>query len=215
MIKDGTLFSPVRPTQLAIAALIAMLAPFPTLLASPAVAATPARPAAAKQWAPEGCPPASAAGSGRSTIKVSGPCGFEYKGEAECNTELDDMQMMVKRPAKKGGELLLYVNIERYVGAGRYKPPNDLYVSLKRGNRIWRWSTNDYSVVVGPGSSYVVLDNVLLEPELLLEGCTGPQWNYQCDGRGNDAQHMASTTTVTGTLYCKAGGPKKATVPIP
>ena len=208
-------FSPAWPARLALAAGIALSAAFAALVASPAIAAAPARPPAAKQWAPEGCPPAPAPGRGRSTIKVTGPCGFQYKGEAECNTELDDMQMMVKRPAKNGGELLLYVNIERYVGAGRYKPPNDLYVSLMSGRKIYRWSSNDYSVVVAPGSAYVVFDNVVLEPELPLEGCTGPQWNYQCDGRGHNPLHMATTATVTGTLYCKAGGPKKATVPIP
>ena len=195
-----------------------MLVVFLTLSAHPpAAAAPPATPApqpAAGSWRPDACPPPPA-GSGPSTIKVTGPCALEHKGAVECNTESDDMQMIAVRRARKGAELMLYVNVERYVGAGRYKPPNDLYVSIKDGNKIYRWSANDFHVTVGPGSKYVELDNVLLEPELPLTGCTGPQWNYQCDGRLDVPEHMATRSTISGKLYCKAGGPKKATVPIP
>jgi hypothetical protein len=104
---------------------------------------------------------------------------------------------------------MLFVNVERFVGPGVYKPPNDVFVSLKDGTNIYRWWTNGFEVTVGPGSRYVTLRDVRLDPELLLVGCTGPQTNYQCDGRGDEPRLMETVSTVTGTIYCKAGDVKK------
>ena len=161
-------------------------------------------------WRPAACPPLAERGSGPSNLKVKGPCGFEFRGLATCEKEGDDLLVSVVRDAKNAAEVMLYINVERYVGPGTYKPPNDIWVSLKDGPTIYRWLNNSFEVTVGPGSKYVTLREVRLDPELVLVGCTGPQTNYQCDGRGDEPRHMQTVTTVAGTVYCKAAaGAKK------
>ena len=113
------------------------------------------------------------------------------------------------RKAKNAAEVMLYVNVERYVGPGHYKAPNDIFVSVKDGSTIYKWLSNTIQVTVGPGSKYVTLRDVRLDPELVLIGCTGPQNNYQCDGRGDQPKHMETITIVSGTIYCKARAAKK------
>jgi hypothetical protein len=172
-------------------------------------AADSARPAASPGWRPPACPPLPERGSGPSSVKVMGPCAFEHKGEAVCDASGDDLLVTVVRKARNGAELLFFVNVERYVGAGHYKAPNDVLVSLKDGTKIYRWWTNQSEVTVGPGSRFVTLKDVRLEPELVLVGCTGPQLNYQCDGRGDEPELMETSTIATGTIYCKPGGVKR------
>src|SRR5688572_2071171 len=65
------------------------------------------------------------------------------------------------------------------------QPQVVFFLSLKDGEKIYRWWSNSHEVTVGPESKFVTLHNVRLEPELVLVGCTGPQTNYQCDGRGD------------------------------
>jgi hypothetical protein len=183
---------------------------FTTGVAFVAHAATPAKSAGAEAWHPSACPPPAVLGKGPSSVKVTGPCAFEHKGEAECEALGDDLMVIVERKAKKSAELILYVNVERYVGPGKYKAPNDIYVSLKDGPKIYRWWSNRFEVTVGPESKYVTLAEVHLEPEMVLVGCTGPQTNYQCDGRSDtETQHMQTSSTVSGTIYCKAADAKK------
>ena len=171
-----------------------------------AYAAAPPPPAAAGKWRPAACPPLGGPGSGPSTLKVKGPCAFEHRAEADCEYTGDDFYVTVVRKARNGAELVFHVNVERYVGPGKYKAPNDVLVSLKDGSKIYRWWTNEFGVTVGPGSRYVSLHEVRLEPELVLIGCTGPQMNFQCDGRGDEPKHMETITIATGAIYCKAGG---------
>ena len=178
-----------------------------TYVARPVLAAAPARSAGA--WHPAACPPPPDGGKGPSKMKITGPCAVDITGEALCEAEFDDMTAIVTRKAKNGAELMLFINVERYAGAGTYKAPNDIFVGLKDKTTMYRWASNDFEATIGPGSRFVTLNNVKLEPELPLIKCTGPQTNYQCDDRGNDPGHMASITTVSGTLYCKGGGPKK------
>ena len=66
-------------------------------------------------------------------------------------------------------------------------------------------------LVAGLGLSYVPgFPEAHLEPELVLVGCTGPQTNYQCDGRSeNEPKHMETITTVSGTIYCHPGQVKR------
>jgi hypothetical protein len=172
-------------------------------------ALAPASAAAAAGWRPAGCPALGGPGQGPSSLKVTGPCAFEYKGEADCEAVGDDLLVTLTRPAKGGAELMFHVNVERYVGPGKYKPPNDVFVSLKDGSKIYRWWTNEYEVTVGPKSKFVTLRNVQLEPELVLVGCTGPQTNYQCDGRGDEPDHMGTLSSATGTIYCKPGNAQR------
>ena len=172
-------------------------------------AAEPTKRAAAKTWRPSECPPPPEKGLGPSTIKATGPCAFEHKGEADCEAAGDDFLVTAVRATRNKAELLLFVNVERYVGPGKYKAPNDVYVSLKDGSKIYRWWTNRAEVTVGPDSKFVTLHDVQLEPEMMLVGCTGPQTNYQCDGRSEQSGIMETHATVTGNIYCKAGGAKK------
>jgi hypothetical protein len=159
--------------------------------------------AADSTWHPPACPPPPDNESGRSSIKVTGPCGFESKAEAECEVLADDMQIILTRKAKNNAELMLYVNVERYVGPGTYKAPNDIFVSVLDGTKIYRWWSNQFVATVNAESKSVTLKDVKLEPELLLVGCTGPQDNYQCDGRGDEPKHMETMTSVSGTIVCK------------
>ena len=175
----------------------------------PAHAAPPSKPAAAGSWRPTACPPPAEQGEGPSSVKATGPCAFEHKGEAECEAVGDDLYVTVIRKAKKAAELMFFVNVERFVGPGKYKAPNDVLISLKDGSKIYRWWTNQTEVIVGPESRYVTLRDVRLEPELVLIGCTGPQSNFQCDGRSDDLAIMETTSTVSGTIYCKTGGATK------
>ena len=163
----------------------------------------------AKTWHPPGCPPPASGPKGQSRIKVAGPCAADWTVEADCENEIDDLTFTSRRKTKDGAEMVVYINVERYAGAGHYKAPNDMYVSVMHKNTIYRWSGNDFQATIGPGSKYVTVDDVKLEPELLLVGCTGLQTNYQCDGRGDDPGLRASMTTVSGTLYCKPAAPKK------
>jgi len=196
----------IRWTAIAISVWLAVAAD----MLSPVYAASPAPRPAAGNWRPPGCPPPATPGNGPSSLKVTGPCAFEHKGEAECEAEFDDLLITVVRKAKNAAELMLYINVERYVGAGNYKAPNDMFVSLKDGAKIYRWYSNDFEVTVGPQSKYVTVRDVRLEPELVLVGCTGPQTNYQCDGRSeNEPKHMETITTVSGTIYCRPGQVKR------
>lgn len=159
--------------------------------------------AADSKWHPPACPPPAQSDSGKSNIKVTGPCAFESKAEAECEILADDMQVILTRKAKNNAELMLYINVERYVGPGTYKAPNDMFVSLMDGEKIYRWWSNRFVATVGPESTSVTVKDVELEPELLLVGCTGPQTNYQCDGRGDEPKLMATSASVSGTIVCK------------
>lgn len=91
-----------------------------------------------------------------------------------CDAEGDDFLVTAVRAGKDSAELILYLNVERFVGPRTYKPPNDMYVSLKVGSKIYRWSTNEYEATVGPGSKSVTFKDVRLEAEPVLIGCTGP-----------------------------------------
>ena len=173
-------------------------------------AATPQPQPAAGPVRVPGCPPPpETRPGGPSSIKATGPCAFELTGEAECSAEFDDFLLSVTRPGKNSTELMLFINVERYVGPRVYKAPNDMWVSLKDGSKMYRWSTNQFEATVGPGSKYVTFKDVHLEAEPILTGCTGPQTNYQCDGREDDNRFMTTSAIVTGTLYCKKAPPPK------
>jgi hypothetical protein len=177
--------------------------------AMPSYAAGPTKSAPAQTWRPAACPPPPERGRGPSRVTVTGPCGFEYRGEATCEAEYDDLLVILTRPAKNSAEVMLFINIERYVGPRTYKGHNDMWVGLKEGSKIYRWSTAEFEATVGPGSKFVTIKNVRLEPEPVLIGCTGPQTNFQCDGRGDEDELMKTITTVSGTIYCKGGRVKK------
>jgi hypothetical protein len=134
---------------------------------------------------------------------VTGPCGFEHKGDAECEALADDFLVTVVRKGRRNAEVMLYVNVERYVGPGVYKAPNDMFDGVKDGSTIYRWLSNDFEVTAG--SKSITFRDVRLEPELPLLGCTGPQTNFQCDERGDDPKHMASLTIASGTIACRPG----------
>ena len=165
--------------------------------------------AAVIAWHPPGCPVPAGGPKGKTKIKVGGPCAADWTIDADCENEIDDLTFTARRKIRDGAEMVVYVNVERYAGAGVYKPPNDFYVSVMKGKSIWRWSSHDFETTIGPGSKYVEVKDVKLEPELLLVGCSGPQTNYQCDGRGDDPKHMASITTLSGMLFCKPGTQKR------
>jgi hypothetical protein len=171
-------------------------------------AAPGGQPPAARNWHPPGCPPPAETGKGSSNVTVTGPCAFTHTADAECDAEGDDFLVTVVRRGRNSAELVLFLNIERFVGPRTYKAPNDMWLSLKAGSNIYRWSTNDYVATVGPGSKSVTFKEVRLEPEPLLVDCTGPQTNYQCDGRGSDTNLDASMTIVSGTIHCKPGRTK-------
>ena len=199
MRKTTTSMRRARIAALAISACIA--AAFATI--ESAQSQTAAAPAADGKKPPTGCPPLPETGTGPSSIKVTGPCAFEHKGEADCEAPGDDFLVTVTRKGRNGTEVMFYINVERYVGPGKYRAPNDIWVSLKEGSNIYRWYARDFVATVGPDSRSVTVKDVRLAPELLLVGCTGPQTNFQCDGRGDDPKHMETLTTVTGTIMCK------------
>lgn len=114
---------------------------------------------------------------------MTGACAFEHKGSFTCEALGDDLYISVSRRAAHGGTLMAFVNVEQYKGPGRYKNAQ-MFVSVQDKSTIYRWSSDEIDIEVGPDVEYAVLPTSRLEAEPLLVECTGPMNNYQCGGRG-------------------------------
>ena len=123
---------------------------------------------------------------------MTGPCAFQHQGKFVCEPLADDFYISMTRKAAQGSTLMLYINVERYHGAGEYK-----------GAQMW--IAVQVSLTIGPDQAFVVLPTTRLEAEPLLVDCTGPLANYQCGGRGDLQELIATASVVAGTMHCEAG----------
>ena len=108
------------------------------------------------------------------------------------------------RKAAQGPTLMLYINVERYHGAGEYKDAQ-MWVGVQGKKDIYRWSSDAVAITVGPNQAFAVLPTTRLDAEPLLVDCTGPIDNYQCSGRGDLQELLATAEVVAGTLQCEPG----------
>jgi hypothetical protein len=161
-------------------------------------------PSPSPEWRPPGCPIPKEGGKGPSSITVTGPCAFQHQGKFVCEPLADDLYISMTRKAAQGSTLMLYINVERYHGAGEYKAAQ-MWIAVQGKKEIYRWSSDEVSLTIGPNQAFVVLPTTRLEAEPLLVDCTGRLDNYQCGGRGDLQELIATASVVAGTMHCEAG----------
>ena len=161
-----------------------------------------ARPAAATDWRPPGCPPPPEASSGPSSLTVAGPCAFEHRNAVACESLGDDFLVTLSRKAAGGVALMVYINVEHYKGPGDYTGAQ-IYVGLQDKINIYRWSSDTMNITVGSGEQFVTLPATTLEAEPLFVNCTGPMTNFQFEGRGGESEFEKTREVVSGTLRCQ------------
>jgi hypothetical protein len=152
-------------------------------------------------WRPDACPPPPEDAPGPSMLTVSGPCAFEHHGAAACEGVGDDLLVTVVRPAARGAQVMMYINVERYHGPDHYTDAQ-MWLGVQDKAFIYRWSSDTVSITVASDEAYVVLPVTRLDAEPLLIECSGPMNNYQCSGRGNLPSLEASAEVVAGRLDC-------------
>ena len=159
------------------------------------------------EWHPAGCPIPEEGGTGPSSLTVTGPCAFQHRGKFSCEAIADDFYISMTRKAAQGATLMIYINVEGFHGAGEYKDAQ-MWVGVQGRKEIYRWSSDSVALTIGPDQAFAVLPTTRLDAEPVLVDCTGPIDNYQCSGRGNLQQLLATAEIVAGTIYCEAGGTK-------
>jgi hypothetical protein len=159
-------------------------------------------------WRPQGCPPPPEDGPGPSSLKATGPCTFQHQGAFTCEGMVDDLYISMSRKAANGATLMAFINVEQYKGPGHYKGAQ-MFVGIQDKSSIYRWSSDEVEITVGPDEEYAIVPTTKLEAEPVLVDCTGPMDNYQCSGRGDAAGLLGTVTVVSGKLQCEGGGTKK------
>jgi len=175
----------------------------------PVAAADDAAQPAAKDWRPAACPPPPEADAqGPSNFVVTGPCAFEHHGKFACEGFADDFYISTTRKGANGATLMVYINVEGYKGPGDYKRAQ-IFVAAQDKMNIYRWSSDSVAITIAPNQEFALMPTTRLPAEPLLVNCTGPMNNYQCGGRGEHEQLLASAEVVGGKLYCEPGAAKK------
>ena len=179
--------------------------------ASPPAAAAPtpadksaAGPSLSNEWRPASCPIPREGGTGPSRLTVTGPCAFEHREKFTCEALADDFYISMTRKAAQGATLMLYINVEGYHGAGEYKDAQT-WAGVQGKKDIYRWSSDAVTITLGPDQAFAVLPTTRLDAEPVLVDCTGPLDNYQCGGRGELQELLATAEVVAGTMHCESG----------
>ena len=153
-------------------------------------------------WRPPGCPPPAESGPGPSRLNVSGPCSFGHQGRFSCEKIHDDFYISMSRKAANGSTLMIFVNVEKYNGPGDYKT-GEMHLSVQDRSSIYRWSSQEVELTVGPDAAFVTLPRTRLEAEPVLVDCTGPMTNYQCSGRGELEALLGTVQILSGRMQCE------------
>ena len=171
---------------------------------APAVAPVTAAAAviAAPAFRLDACPPLPEDDAGPSTMALDGPCAFRHRAAASCESLGDDFIMVATRPAKDGATAMIYVNVEKYTGPGKYSEAQ-MFVGVQDKVNIWRWSSDNVNITVGKDEAFAEMPRTRLLAEPVLVNCTGPMTNYQCDGRGEVPAFERSLEVVSGRLQCE------------
>lgn len=151
------------------------------------------------------CPPRPESSGGTSTAAIEGPCAFQHRAPVTCESMRDDFIAAFTRPAKNGGTLVVYINVERYHGPGTYDA-TQVFVAAQGGQSVFRWSTDTARAVVAPDEKYVLLPETRLELEPVHTGCTTlitPDTNHQFQCADNQPQPAAyAAEIISGKLVC-------------
>jgi hypothetical protein len=157
-------------------------------------------------WRPEACPPPPEDSPGPSTLTATGPCVFTHGGAVSCEASVDDFIMAGTRQAARGATLVIFINVEKYAGPGHYDGAQ-MFVEVEDKTSIYRWSSDNVSITVGPGEEFAELPATRLDAEPLLINCSGQvgpnsNWLYDCRGRSGATAIEGTTEVVSGTLRC-------------
>jgi hypothetical protein len=160
----------------------------------------------------KGCPPPPEQQSvGPSSLTATGPCAFEQRAAATCESSIDDFVVALTRKANNGATLVLHVNFEHYHGPGTYDDAR-MFVAVQDGKSLSRWSNDRARITVGPDEAFVVLPDTRLAAEPMFVDCSrviGPDTNYQpnCAGQTSAKTPLEGTIeVVSGKLQCEAVG---------
>jgi len=164
-------------------------------------AAAAAAPPGDGKWRPQGCPPPSERAGGPGEFKAAGPCAFEHHAVVSCETAPDDFFVTMSRPGARGSLVMAYINVEKYKGPGTYDGAQ-MFVGVQDKTSIFRWSSDEVTVTVGPDQKFAQLNETKLPSEPMLIDCSGPMLNYQCGGRKQDSPIENTEEIVSGTLMC-------------
>jgi len=180
---------------------------------SPVVAPATATPAASVTPAFRlgACPPLPEDDAGPSTMALDGPCTFRHRAAASCESLGDDFIMVATRPAQDGATAMIYVNVEKYTGPGKYTDAQ-MFVGVQDKVNIWRWSSDNVNITVGKDEAFAEMPRTRLLAEPVLVNCTGPMTNYQCDGRGEVSAFERSVEMVSGRLQCESVPTEEVTI---
>ena len=205
--------APAAPASQAEAVVPVVAAEAPRMVQKAARAVPRAEPAAiesaaSNEWRPQGCPPPPEEGQGASSLNVSGPCAFKHRGTFSCEAIHDDFYISMTRQAAHGSTLTVFINVEKFKGAGTYQNA-EMFLGVQDKSSIYRWSSQEVQLTVGPDAQYVVLPTTRLAAEPVLVDCSGPMTNYQCSGRGELEALLGTTEVVAGKMQCDAAGKAK------
>jgi hypothetical protein len=134
---------------------------------SPAPAATPAAappaPVYEFQWRPNLCPPPPEPSPGPSTLVVTGACAFRHQGATNCSATADDFYVEATRPGARDSTVLIYANVERYKGPGRYDKA-EMLIGVNDPGYNYRWFSDGVHITVAEDETFVEIQPVRLEP---------------------------------------------------
>jgi hypothetical protein len=157
---------------------------------------------------PEFCPP-SEDSQGPGTFAAKGPCAFRHRTPVDCEALADDFIVASPRKAKNGAILVIYLNVEHYHGPGVYDAAQ-LFVAVEGGTNIYRWSSDEVRVTVGPDEAFVTLARTRLDQEPMHVVCSrliGPASNYtyQCAASSRVNLDIDNAPEiVSGKLQCRS-----------
>jgi hypothetical protein len=160
-------------------------------------------------WRPPGCPPAPQSATGEAVVSLTGPCAFEHREPVSCEATPDDFLVTMSRRGAGGTALMIFINVEKYAGPGKYDG-GQMFFGIQDKTNVFRWSSDDVTATVGPGEATLILPATRLEAEPLLVKCSGPMTNYQCDGREDASAIDGTVEIVGGTFMCEKKGREPA-----
>lgn len=134
-------------------------------------------------WSRELCHPLAEdpVGGAPSAMAVSGECDYTQQALADCHAKQDDFYIVSKRKLEGGRVLTLYINVERFRGAGDYEEAQ-AHIWIGEGTGLYRWGnarghlTLETGAEVTPGdpthfASAGISDAVL--PDIVLDAEPG------------------------------------------
>jgi hypothetical protein len=124
-------------------------------------------PAPTLEWRTAMCEP-SAEPLGPSSVVGTGACAFEQRGGAKCTLTDDDLLMSVTRPTPNDGLFMMFVTVENFQ-RGPVLNDVQVVVGMENARGLFRWTSDEGHVTVGPDKKFVTFDETRLTPVPPLE----------------------------------------------